>query len=120
MPKIQVEGFGTYEVANGTRLVRAIESNGVDILHRCGGYARCTTCRVTFVAGEPTTMTVAERDKLQERGLAGQFRLSCQIACDHDMHLKPELLLSTSGLPDPGPEPEATITPEPEWTTKPS
>lgn len=115
MPQIEVEGRGTFEVAAGTRLVRAIEDNGVDILHRCGGYARCTTCRVQFAAGEPDRMTRAEHDKLADKGLLGQARLSCQIACDHDMRVRVLMTLSESGLPDPGPTPEATITPPPEW-----
>lgn len=119
MPKLAVEGYGTYEIESGTRLVRAIEESGVDILHRCGGYARCTTCRVEFHSGEPDRMTVAERDKLTENGLLGQVRLSCQILCDHDMALKPVMTLRESGLPDPGPRPEAHITPEPEWVAKP-
>jgi hypothetical protein len=51
------------------RLVRALERNGVDVLHACGGNARCTTCRVEFVSGEPDRMTVAEQGRLQQRGL---------------------------------------------------
>ena len=32
----------------------AIEQDAkVDVLHACGGNARCTTCRVEFVDGEP-------------------------------------------------------------------
>jgi len=31
--------------------------------------ARCTTCRVEFLDGEPDRMTVAERDVLAARGL---------------------------------------------------
>ena len=62
MPKLTVEGYGTFEVPERRRLVKAIEENGVDILHRCGGYARCTTCRVEFVSGEPEFRTVAERE----------------------------------------------------------
>ena len=120
MPRIEVEGRGTFDVDEGTRLVRAIEGNGVDILHRCGGYAKCTTCRVEFIEGEPDKMTVAERDKLRERDLFGQVRLSCQIPCDHDMKVKVVYTLTESGLPDPGPEPEAHITPEPEWVDKPT
>ena len=55
MPKLEVEGRGTFDVPEGKRLVLAIEKNaGVDILHRCGSYARCTTCRVEFLAGEPS------------------------------------------------------------------
>lgn len=115
MPTIQAEGFEPFEVADGARLVGALEQNGVDILHRCGGYAKCTTCRVEFVEGEPKRMTVAERDKLAEKELLGQVRLSCQIECTHDMKLRPVNLFSASGLSDPGPEPEAYITPEPEW-----
>jgi len=115
MPRIEVEGHGAFDVPADTRLVRAIEGNGVDILHRCGGFARCTTCRVEFIAGEPERMTVAERDKLTEKELLGQVRLSCQILCDHDMAVRPLMRLSTSGLPDPGPEPQVEITPTPEW-----
>ncbi len=117
MPSINVENYGIYEVPAGTRLVRALETNGVDILHRCGGNAKCTTCRVEFLSGEPAQMTVAERDKLTEKELLGQVRLSCQIQCNGDMHLRPVLTFHDSGLPDPGPEPADTITPEPEWIT---
>ncbi len=118
MPKITVEEHGTFEIAEGVRLVNAIEQNGVDILHRCGGNARCTTCRVAFVAGEPDKMTQAEKDKLTEKELLGQARLSCQILCDHDMTVRVLMRLSSSGLPDPGGTPETHITPEPVWTTK--
>src|SRR5690349_10270618 len=120
MPRIEVEGHGAFEVPEDTRLVRAIESNGFDILHRCGGYARCTTCRVEFISGEPDRMTVAEHNKLVERELLGQVRLSCQILCDHDMTVRPVYTLHESGLPDPGPTPESYITPEPEWMPKPT
>ncbi len=52
----------------GKRLVLAVEQDaGVDILHACGGNARCTTCRVEFLAGEPDRMTEAEKNKLAER-----------------------------------------------------
>ncbi|HEY0735359.1 MAG TPA: 2Fe-2S iron-sulfur cluster-binding protein [Herpetosiphonaceae bacterium] len=119
MPRLEVEGYSTFEVADGTRLVRAIEDNGVDILHRCGGYARCTTCRVEFASGEPERMTQAEHDKLAEKELLGQVRLSCQILCDHDMQVRPLMTLRESGLPDPGSQPEAEITPPPEWISKP-
>ena len=119
MPRLRVEGYGEFDVPSGTRLVRAIEGNGVDILHRCGGNARCTTCRVEFIAGEPARMTVAEYTKLKERDLLGKVRLSCQILCDHDMRVRVVNRLSTSGLPDPGPQPEDQITPPAEWMERP-
>ena len=119
MPNVEVADRGTFEVAPGTRLVRAIEEHGVDILHRCGGFARCTTCRVEFIAGEPDMMTVAEREKLIAKELLGQVRLACQIVVDQDMQVRVINTLAESGLPDPGAEPEATVTPEPVWEPKP-
>ena len=115
MPKLTVEGFQTVDVESGKRLVNAIEQDaGVDILHACGGNARCTTCRVEFISGEPQRMTKAEQIKLEEKGVPG-IRLSCQITCDHDMTVRAISRLAGSGRPDPGKTPEPTIQPPPEW-----
>jgi len=115
MPKLTVDGK-TVDVAEGKRLVLAIEEAGVNIGHRCGGNARCTTCRVEFEAGEPEAMTKAEKDKLAERGLAGQVRLSCQILCSQDMSVSSVMTLENqAGWTDTGPDPHPEITPEPEW-----
>ena len=116
MPKLTVEGVGEFEVPEGKRLVRAIEDSGVDILHRCGGFAKCTTCRVEFLGGEPQLRTAAERDKLKERGEVG-VRLSCQCLVDQDMHVRVIHTLQTIDLDDPGPTPEDNITPEPEYVS---
>ena len=116
VPKLTVEGFGTVDVQEGKRLVLAIEQDArVDILHACGGNARCTTCRVEFIAGEPTRMTVAERQVLMAKGAIG-VRLSCQMLCDHDMTVRAISRLEGSGRPDPGPTPEPVITPPVEWS----
>lgn len=40
MPKITVEGRGTFEVEADKKLVLALEDSGVDVLHRCGGPQR--------------------------------------------------------------------------------
>ena len=114
MPKLTVEGLGAFDVTPGTRLVRALEQNGVDVLHACGGNARCTTCRVEFVNGEPSRHTKAEQERLAARGLTG-VRLSCQIAVDADMTVRAISRLAGSGRPDPGPTPADAITPPPEW-----
>jgi ferredoxin len=116
VPKLTVEGFGTVEVDDGKRLVLAIEQDAhVDILHACGGNARCTTCRVEFIEGEPTRMTAAERQVLAAKGVT-DARLSCQMLCDHDMTVRAISRLTGSGRPDPGPQPASDITPPPEWT----
>jgi len=118
MPKLTVEGTGEFDVPAGKRLVLALEQEaGIDQLPACGGHARCTTCRVEFIAGEPDRMTVAERDVLAARGLAG-VRLSCQIVCDHDMTVRAISRLAGSGRKDAGHEPAAQIEPPPEWVEK--
>lgn len=119
MPKLSVEGVGDFAVPAGKRLVLAlVDEAGIDQLHACGGNARCTTCRVEFVAGEPDKMTVAEKNVLAARGLSG-VRLSCQILCDHDMSVRAISRLEGSGRKDAGGPPAAEIQPQPvEWTTK--
>ncbi len=114
MPELTINGTPC-EVEAGKRLVLAIKETGVKIGHRCGGNARCTTCRVEFEAGEPSNMTVAEYDKLAERDMLGKARLSCQITCDHDMSVRPVMTLESEGWSDTGPEPEETVTPEAVW-----
>src|SRR5437763_1495972 len=117
MPKLTVEGYGTFEVPADKRMVLAIEQDAeVDIMHACGGNARCTTCRVEFIEGEPTRMTVAEKERLTAKGLTG-VRLSCQILCDHDMTVRAISRLEGTGRPDAGRTPEKSLTPLPEWTT---
>jgi ferredoxin len=119
MPKLKVDGVGEFEVPHGKRMVLALEDEaGIDQLHACGGNARCTTCRVQFLEGEPDKMTVAERDVLAARGLTG-VRLSCQILCDHDMAVRAISRLAGSGRPDAGNRPADDINPQPvQWIDK--
>ena len=118
MPILTVEGVGEFEVPQDKRLVLALEQDaGIDQLHACGGNARCTTCRVEFVAGEPDRMTVAERDVLAARNLSG-IRLSCQIVCDHDMTVRAISRLAGSGRKDAGHPPAPQIEPPPQWIEK--
>jgi len=121
MPKLTVEGARTVDAPQGKRLVNALEDEAaIDQLHACGGNARCTTCRVEFIEGEPGKMTEAEKAVLTARGLIDQpgLRLSCQILCEQDMEVRAISRLSGSGRPDPGKRPAEDITPPPVWTTK--
>ena len=115
MPSLTVVDVGTFDVPSGKRLVLALEQDaGIDQLHACGGNARCTTCRVEFVAGEPERSTVAERQALARKNASG-VRLSCQILCDHDMTVRAISRLAGSGRPDAGPTPNPFIEPPPEY-----
>src|SRR3979411_2640832 len=104
MAKLTVDGVGTFDVPHGKRLVLALEDDAkIDQLHACGGNARCTTCRVQFLSGEPTKITPAEKDLLAARGLTHPgLRLSCQILCAPDMSLRAIGRLAGSGRADAG------------------
>jgi ferredoxin len=121
MPKLEVEAVGTFEVPQGKRLVNALSDEAkIDQLHACGGNAKCTTCRVQFIAGEPAKITQAEKELLELRGLTVQpgLRLSCQIVCDHDMSLRAISRQAGSGRSTAGARPMDDVQPPPVWMEK--
>src|SRR5215470_13962404 len=114
MRKITAEtaaGTIAFETEPGRKLVLAIEDSGIDILHRCGGNARCTTCRVDVLSGdpgeirEPEAAVLATKTDLNER-----TRLSCQIRVADDLHVNVINQVSVKGL-DAGPRPADEDTP---------
>ena len=109
MPKITAEtatGTVEFECGEGRKLVLCIEDNGIDILHRCGGNARCTTCRVEVISGEFDPMGEAEEAILATKGdLGPNTRLSCQIRLNSDAHVKVINQASVKGI-DAGTRPE--------------
>lgn len=100
--KVSVEGFEPFEVEEGVKLALAIEQAGIDISHRCGGFAKCTTCRVKFSSPEPE-FGQAEKQSLEEDGVLGEFRLSCQIRVHRDTAVAVLMRASEKGW-EPGPE----------------
>jgi ferredoxin len=109
MPKITAEtaaGTVSIDVAAGRKLVLELEDNGVDILHRCGGNARCTTCAIELLDGEAGEKTEAEIAVLAAKGITdGSVRLSCQIRCENDLSIKVLKQASTAGI-EAGTRPE--------------
>ena len=82
-----------------------IEDNGIDILHRCGGNARCTTCRVEVLEGDPGEIGEPEKQILATKtDLGDHTRLSCQVRVIDDLHVRVVNQASVKGL-DPGPRP---------------
>jgi ferredoxin len=108
MPTIVAEtatGTQTIEAPQGKKLVLVLEDAGIDILHRCGGNARCTTCRVEILEGDPGEMGELERNRLDmEAELADNVRLSCQIRVNGDLKVRVINQASVRGM-DPGPRP---------------
>lgn len=117
MPKLIIENVGEFDVPAGRRLIKAILDTGADQHYSCGGQAKCTTCRVQFVAGEPTQVTQAELDLIA----AGKFQpaagehLSCQCEVNADMTIR--LLVPKPPAKQPA-IPADTIEPTPVWVKK--
>ena len=110
MATVEAVGIKTFEVEEGRRLVLALEDAGIDILHRCGGNARCTTCRVVVVEGEDGEMTEKEQARLaREAELAPNTRLSCQMLVHGPLKVQVLRRLSETDLSDAGPRPDETI-----------
>src|SRR2546421_6229701 len=108
MPRIEAEtatGTQAFEADEGRKLVLAIEDAGIDILHRCGGNAKCTTCRVEVLAGDSGEIGELERNRLaMEIGLTENVRLSCQVHVIDDLKVRVINQASVRGI-DPGPRP---------------
>ena len=100
------DGKVSIEAEDGRKLVLAIEDSGIDILHRCGGNARCTTCRVEILGGDPGPIDEPERAILATKtDLGDHTRLSCQVRIMDNLHVRVINQSSVTGL-DPGPRPE--------------
>ncbi|MBA9027210.1 2Fe-2S iron-sulfur cluster-binding protein [Peribacillus loiseleuriae] len=104
MPIVTVSDHGSFEVEKGKKLVLALEDNGVDILHRCGGNAKCTTCRVEVLAGEFCDLSNVEKNAFSEKGIEDHLRLSCQIRVNGDVTVRPIMTVKDSKM-NAGPRP---------------
>ena len=108
MARIEAEtasGLMAFDAEQGRKLVLTIEDAGIDILHRCGGNAKCTTCRVEVLAGDPGEIGEAERERLaRETGLAENVRLSCQVHVADELKVRVVNQASVKGI-DAGPRP---------------
>lgn len=102
MPRITAEAAGgtvSFDAEAGRKLVLCLEDNGVDILHRCGGNARCTTCRVEIIAGDPGEIGDGEKAILATKSdLGDHTRLSCQVRVIDDLHVKVVRQASVEGM----------------------
>lgn len=103
MPYVTVLGGVKFEVEKGKKLVLALEDNGVHILHRCGGNAICTTCRVEVLEGDYLEVTKKEMNAFSIEGIDDALliddclRLSCQILVNGDITVRPIMTVENTG-----------------------
>jgi ferredoxin len=127
MPKITVVDFmgdvqKEFEVESGTKLLKALIDHEVDIVHSCGGNAKCTTCRVTIHKGVPTKKTQAQHNLFERLIKSGQPQfdhpavfLSCQVVVENDMTVSASEPFNSVIHDSRGKDTKDEITPDPVW-----
>ncbi len=79
------------QVPRGYSVLEASRAHGIPHLSRCGGRARCSTCRVR-VEGPPGHLPPPQRDErltLQRVGAPPGVRLACQLRPAGDLRVTP-------------------------------
>jgi len=101
------------EVEEGTSLLVAAQSAGVEIVALCGGLGACQSCKVRLVRGELSPPTRAEENALDEDQILANYRLACQarIASDVTIDIPPESLTTPQRLQIEGQEIEIALDP---------
>lgn len=82
MPKLTVQNLAQLEVkiAPEQTLLKALQAQGHDWMHACGGKGRCTTCRIVVLQGLEHFSPLSEAEiRYRARGrLKDNERLTCQ------------------------------------------
>ena len=76
---VQFSGNGYVSVAEGQSLLEAARAGGVPLFHRCGGQAKCSTCRVLVLKGISALLPPNEREK--RLGEKMRFPCGVRLAC---------------------------------------
>ena len=92
MFKITFQNKATHEIEleQETTLLVAATKGGADLNHRCGGHARCGTCKITVVEGadQLSDMGAAEGRVLKVLKASPDQRLACQAWAKGDVCCK--------------------------------
>jgi ferredoxin, 2Fe-2S len=89
MPILTVQNLADLKVKveAGQTLLKALQAEGVDWMHACGGKGRCTTCRIIVTQGLEHfgPLTDSEKRYRSNHRLKDNERLTCQcILTDGD------------------------------------
>jgi Na+-transporting NADH:ubiquinone oxidoreductase subunit F len=85
-----------FEVPRSTRLLAALESQGLALPSACGGKGTCGQCRVTVVAPVPPVVP-AEAALLSPEEIAAGIRLACQQSLREDVAVRiPETIFGVN------------------------
>ncbi len=89
----------TFEAVEGNTILQALINAGVNLMHKCGGEAKCGSCHIFVVEGRKGLSRVQslENQKLDSIvGVGSKSRLACQTVIGTD-NFSVELLGFASG-----------------------
>ena len=127
MPKVTVVDFmmevqKEITVEKGTKLLKALIDHETEVVHECGGNAKCTTCRVTIHKGVPTKKTQAQHELFERKIKLGgtQFDhpavfLACQVLVEDDMTVSISETFNSVIHDSRGKDTVDEIKPDPVW-----
>ncbi len=77
------------EIKKGQTILRAARQGRIELRHKCGGKASCTTCKV-IIADQSGISPVSTKEirKLGEENIDKGLRLSCQTQVFHEVVVK--------------------------------
>lgn len=91
----------TIAAAEGQTLLELIKAAGENIMHKCGGVAKCGSCHIFVQSGRKglSKISPAENEKLDSIvGIGAKSRLACQCRVSGTEDITVELLGFASGL----------------------
>jgi uncharacterized 2Fe-2S/4Fe-4S cluster protein (DUF4445 family) len=96
--RVELEPVGRRaQVPQGSTVLAAAHSVGVELASACGGQGTCGCCRVRVVDGAVTPLTEAEKQRLTSAELCAGERLACQTLLQEDARIEiPPTSLSTA------------------------
>ena len=88
------------EIQPGASLLEAARQAGVEIISLCGGEGLCNSCKVRWLEGDASPLTLGEQEALGPAELESGYRLACQAIPlgDCRVELPPESLASPQRL----------------------
>ena len=69
-------------------ILEMAKEHSVDIVHMCGGKARCSTCRVLVISGQGLPRTIEEQLLADRMNLPNNVRLSCQMRVEESVEVR--------------------------------
>lgn len=88
MPRIIIQNLENFSIDSDStdrKVIELIHENGIDWMHACGKKGRCTTCKMSIVAGQEnlSSETAQELHFRELQRLLPNERLACQAHLLH-------------------------------------